>query len=87
MPKVVVHMLGRVDGGPVNTGRDQFALCGRVGFAEHRDEPRLYDLSHENGGQSRATTTIKLVTCKKCANLLSIGRLQESRSEAHFIAR
>jgi hypothetical protein len=81
MRKLVVHMLGRVDGGAVNTGRDQFALCGRVGIAEHRAEPYLYDLSHENGGGCLATTTVKLVTCKKCANLLSIGRLQTSREE------
>jgi hypothetical protein len=81
MRKPVVHMLGRVNGAPVDTAaRDQRALCGPAGWAEHLAEAKLYKLLDEHGNTFNATTTTKLVTCKKCSNLLTIGRLQEKRS-------
>jgi hypothetical protein len=85
MRKPVVHMLGRVNGAPVDTAtRDQRALCGPAGWAEHLAEAKLYKLLDEHGNTFNATTTTKLVTCKKCSNLLTIGRLQEKRGEGHL---
>lgn len=77
MAKVVVHMLGRVDGASVDTGeRDVFGLCGVVGVAETTKDPARFGLFDEAGNCYIATTTKAVVTCQKCNNLLLYGTIQ-----------
>lgn len=84
----IIHMLGRINGADVDVGeRDVYGLCGVAGVAEETKDPLKYKLSDEKGNTTMATTTIKVVTCQKCSNLLTSGHIHGKQNDAHGLGR
>lgn len=75
-----VHMVGRAGVKLRLFGDDVTTLCGEVGCPTEITD-NGYHLTSMGGNQLNATTTVARVTCQKCNNLMTIGKMQIKGAE------
>lgn len=84
MSREIIHMVGEQPVRLTLDGEDVHTRCGVVGAPVSvgtKDSPHRYTLLDSKGNQFFGTTLRTIVSCKKCNNLITNGKIHGKRSE------
>lgn len=84
MTREIVHMVGNQPVRLTLDGEDVHTRCGIVGApisAGPANAPHRYTIIDSRGNQFFGTTLRSIVSCKKCTNLITNGKIHGKRIE------